>query len=144
MDLATALANAIARFEGYNTPGSVAQRNNNPGNLRSGAGQVGTDANGYAIFPDAATGFAALVHQIALNISRGLSLQEFFGGQRDASGNVVPGGYPGYAPQQDQNDPNNYANVVAGWLGIDKTTPLSGVSPGTFQPVPLRPHQRER
>ena len=123
--LTDALVQAIERFEGFFTPGSVAQRNNNPGNLRAGPGQIGTDAGGYAIFPDVATGEAALAHQIDLNISRGLSLNTFFAGQRDSSGNVVPGGYPGYAPSGDQNNPAQYAATVAGWIGIDPAAPLN-------------------
>src|SRR5271157_4273547 len=84
------LAQAIARMEGFNVAGSVAQRDNNPGNLRSGPGQIGTDAGGYAIFPDVTTGYAALDNQINLNIGRGLTLNQFFGG--------LPGVYAGYAP----------------------------------------------
>src|SRR5581483_9053793 len=109
------LANAIYRFEGA-TSTSLATRNNNPGNLRSGPGMIGVDQNGYAIFPDMAAGFAALKHQISLNISRGLTLNEFFSGK--------PGVYPGYAPAADQNQPYRYASAVAGWLGIDPNTPL--------------------
>lgn len=135
--LIQSLANAIAQFEGFNKAGSVAQRNNNPGNLRSGPGQIGTDPQGYAIFPDVATGFAALQNQVSLNIDRGLSLQTFIGGQRDTSGNVVPGGYPGYAPSADNNPVSNYVSFLAGKLGLDPATPLNGVSPGDFRVVPL-------
>ena len=121
------LAQSIARFEGYGVAGSVAQRNNNPGNLRSGPGQIGTDANGYAIFPDAATGYAALDNQIDLNIGRGLTLQQFFAGE--------PGVYAGYAPSGDSNNPTQYANTVAGWMGIDPNVPLSTLaSSGTAAP----------
>jgi hypothetical protein len=136
MSLTDQLAQAIARFEGFFTPGSVAARNNNPGNLRAGTGQIGTDANGYAIFPDQATGFAALSAQINLNISRGLSLNTFFAGQRDAEGNTIPGGYPGYAPSADANNPAQYASTVAGWLGIDPTAPLNTLGGSTASPGP--------
>lgn len=128
MALIDQLVQAIEQFEGFFTPGSVAQRNNNPGNLRSGPGQTGTDPNGYAIFPDVATGTAALYNQVNLNISRGLSLNTFFAGQRDASGNLLPGGYPGYAPAADNNVPSQYAATVAGWLGIDPSASLSASS----------------
>lgn len=124
------LANAIAQFEGFNKAGSVAQRNNNPGNLRSGPGQTGTDAQGYAIFPDAGTGWAALDHQIDVNIGRGLTLQEFIGGK--------PGVYSGYAPSADSNNVQSYVGFLAGQLAIDPNIPLNGVSPGTFRVVP--PH----
>lgn len=113
------LASAIARFEGFSVPGSVAQRNNNPGNLRAGPGQIGTDSGGYAIFPDVATGYSALDNQIQLNVNRGLNLNQFFGG--------LPGVYAGYAPAADKNNPGQYASTVASWLGIDTSTPLADV-----------------
>jgi hypothetical protein len=119
----SSLASSIARFEGYGVAGSVAQRNNNPGNLRAGPGQTGTDANGYAIFPDAATGYAALDNQIDLNINRGLTLNQFFAGE--------PGVYAGYAPSADSNNPTQYAATVAGWMGIDPTVPLSTLAGGS-------------
>jgi hypothetical protein len=135
-DFVSSFANAIARFEGYNVAGSLAQRNNNPGNLRSGPGQTGVDANGYAVFPDAATGFAALDNQISLNISRGLTLNQFFAGE--------PGVYAGYAPSADANNPAQYASTVAGWLGVDPNTPLQDIaSSGDFRPVPLSPRPAE-
>ncbi len=121
-DFTASLAAAIQRFEGWK-PGSVSYRNNNPGNLRAGVGQSGTDANGYAIFPDYQTGFAALERQVDINIGRGLSLDEFFGGK--------PGVYPGYAPSGDSNDPGKYSQVVAGWLGIDPNTPLQDITSGS-------------
>ena len=131
------LAKSIARFEGYNVAGSIAQRNNNPGNLRAGTGQTGTDASGFAIFPDATTGYAALDHQIQLNADRGLSLDTFFGGQRDPlTGAVIPGGYPGYAPAADSNNPGQYSQTVAGWLGIDPNTPLTQVLGDTVAAMP--------
>lgn len=116
------LAQAIARFEGFQIAGSVAARNNNPGNLRSGPGQTGTDASGYAIFPDVATGWAALDNQVQTNVNRGLTLQQFFAGGP---------GYAGYAPSADSNDPTNYANTVAGWLGIDPNAALSDLIGGS-------------
>ncbi len=108
------LAAAIQRFEG-SCPSPTSCRNFNPGNLRAGPGAIGTDSRGIAIFPDYATGEAALAHQVDLNIGRGLTLDEFFGGKPD-----VYAGYDKTAP--------NYASTVAGWLAIDPNTPLSVVS----------------
>lgn len=119
-DLTSSLASSIAQFEGYNKPGSVAQRNNNPGNLRSGPGQIGTDSLGFAIFPDAATGWAALDNQVNLNVARGLTLQQFFAGE--------PGVYAGYAPSADSNNPTQYANFVASQAGIPTDVPLNQLS----------------
>lgn len=141
--LVQSLSNLIARFEGYYVQGqspTVAQRNNNPGNLRSGPGQIGTDPNGYAIFPDEATGMAALQNQVSLNIDRGLSLQSFIGGGPTSTG----ANYPGYAPSADNNNVSNYVNFLSNGLGIDPTTPLNGVSPGNFRVVPPRPPVTER
>jgi hypothetical protein len=58
------LVEAIAREEGFYVRGTRAQRNFNPGDLEFGNfaahhGATGSDGR-FAIFPDAATGFAAL------------------------------------------------------------------------------------
>jgi hypothetical protein len=45
-------------------------------------------------------------------------------GQRDASGNVIHGGYSGFAPKKDNNDPRAYANDLAKWLGVDPNVPI--------------------
>lgn len=116
------IAQAIYQMEGSG-PTTIATRNNNPGNLRSGPGQIGTNG-GFAVFPDMATGWAALDGQINLNISRGLTLSEFFAGK--------PGVYAGYAPSADSNNPANYAAFVAGQTGIDPNTPLNQLGFGSF------------
>lgn len=117
------ISQAIAQMEGYNTPGTLAQRNNNPGNLRSGPGQIGT-SGGFAVFPDAATGWAALNNQVQLNIDRGLTLNEFFAGK--------PGVYAGYAPSGDANNPSAYAQFVASQTGLDPNAVIGGDSSGFF------------
>lgn len=124
MSLIDDLAGAIARFEGFYSGGSLAARNNNPGNLRSWGNYPVVD--GYVQFPDAETGWAALRSQVQRNIGRGLNLLEFFGGKI--------GVYPGYAPAADGNRPRTYAQTVARWLGISTDQPLSEISPG--QPAP--------
>ena len=121
MSLTDSIAQAIATYEGYYQPGSLAARNNNPGNLRSwGTAPV---VDGYAQFETPAAGWSALARQIELNISRGLSLGEFFGGK--------PGVYSGYAPASDNNQPAAYAAFVAARVGVPVDTPLS---PGFFLP----------
>jgi hypothetical protein len=119
-DITTSIAQAIYQMEGSG-PNTIATRNNNPGNLRSGTGQTGS-ASGYAVFPDMATGWNALYHQINLNIAKGLNLYEFFGGKT--------GVYAGYAPSADSNDPVNYANFVASQTGLDPSVPLNQVTSG--------------
>jgi len=63
-DLTVSIAQAIYQMEGSG-PSTIATRNNNPGNLRSGVGQTGSNG-GYAVFPDMATGWAA--HALALSL----------------------------------------------------------------------------
>lgn len=129
----TPLAQAIATFEGFDKAGSVAQRNNNPGNLRSGPGQTGTDKNGYAIFPDLNTGWAALHDLIQKRSGDDLTLQEFFGGKK--------GVYPGYAPAGDRNDPATYAATVAGQLGVEPGAKLADI-PGSQAAAVAKPGTR--
>jgi len=130
------IAQAIAQMEGYNTAGTLAQRNNNPGNLQSGAGQIGS-SGGFAVFATPDDGFAALNNQIQLNASRGLTLNQFFAG--------LPGVYPGYAPSADSNNPAQYASFVASQTGIDPNTPaelrpfrIGGFEPSRFACCVLR------
>lgn len=119
-ELIKLIAESIATMEGFYTRNSVAQRNHNPGNLRRwGNVQV---IDGYASFPSDAAGWEALRSQISRNVKRGLTLREFFCGKR--------GVYPGYAPATDGNHPNNYAEYVAGRVGIDPDKPLPEVYGG--------------
>ncbi len=119
-DLTVSIAQAIYQMEGSG-PTTIATRNHNPGNLRSGVGQIGTNG-GYAVFATMTDGWNALYNQIDINISRGLTLYEFFGGK--------PGVYAGYAPSADSNDPTNYANFVASRTGIDPSVPLNSLGGG--------------
>jgi len=128
MSLADSIAKSIALFEGFYQSGSVAARNNNPGNLRNWGSTPVVD--GFASFPTEAAGWDALRRQVELNISRGLSLNEFFGGK--------PGVYPGYAPAADANSPDTYAAFVGGQVGVSPDVPLSS---GFFLPdlMPIIP-----
>lgn len=117
--LTPAIASAISKMEGTT-------QNNNPGNLMAipgttYAGQTGVDSRGFAIFDSMASGEAQLEAQINLNISRGLSPEQFFCG-----GN----GYAGYAPTAGGNDCTSYANYVASQVGIDPNTPIADQSSG--------------
>src|SRR4029077_16794003 len=66
MDFISGWGSAIAQFEGFNTAGSRPARNNNPGDLKYAGqpGATGQDAQGFAIFPDAESGFQALYNQL--------------------------------------------------------------------------------
>lgn len=106
------MALAISWMEGYYKSGtfqpmnSIAYRNMNPGNLRSWGNNP--RVQGYVKFPDEQAGWNALYSQIAKNIGRNLTMNEFFGGK--------PGVYPGYAPSSDNNRPDQYAAFVARYL----------------------------
>ena len=72
------LANHIATLEGYKKTGTLADRQNNPGNLRF-VGQAGATkgSNGFAKFKTPQAGFDALIKQIRLDASRNLTLRQF-------------------------------------------------------------------
>lgn len=129
MELIDNLAQSIATMEGFFKPNTIAQRNNNPGNLRTwGANPV---KNGYAVFNSPEEGWAALRKQVQLNVNRGLTLEEFFGGK--------PGVYSGYAPSADSNDPANYARFVSGRAGIAADRPITSFLSEQTGPWPAAP-----
>ena len=92
-----AIAIIIAFEEGYFNEGTIPNRNNNPGDLRSWGNNPVVE--GFAKFPTAMDGWQALMEQVRLNIERGLTLREFFRGKE--------GVYPGY----DKTNPR-YAFIV--------------------------------
>lgn len=108
----TAIALGIQQQEGF-YPGSRAYTNNNPGNLMYAGqpGAIGVDPQGFAIFPDYATGFQALVNQVNLDASRGLTISQF-------TAKYAPAGIPG-------NDPAVYAKNLAAALGLSPTDLLT-------------------
>jgi hypothetical protein len=113
------IAAAIQRQEGY-YPGSLAYRNNNPGNLIY-AGQTGAVVGdgGFAKFPTYQDGLNALYNQIQLYASRGMTIQDMM--------NV-------YAPAGDGgNDPTGYAETIAAAVGATPDTPLTSLD--SLQPV---------
>jgi hypothetical protein len=111
----SAVANAIQAQEGY-YPGSIAYRNNNPGNLMY-AGQPGATSGpgGFAVFPDYQTGYNALLNQISLDASRGETISQFISK---------------YAPAAGGNDPTTYASNVAAALVLSPGDPLASAAGG--------------
>ncbi len=119
---ATETAKLMSRMEGF-TPGSRSWRNNNPGNLDAGPRASGKDPDGYAIYVKVSDGWADAEDLIVkiFTAHSGLTLRTFIGGERDATGNVTPGGYPGYAPSKDprgSNDVVAYAQFLAKGLMV--------------------------
>jgi len=98
------------------TGGSMAWRNNNPGNLRSGDGSIGSN-NGFAVFPDISSGNNALNSLLQTPAYQALS---------------VNGVIARYAPAS-ENDTSAYQTTVATALGISGTTPLSLLSASQMQ-----------
>lgn len=120
-----AIADAITTEEGY-YPGSLAWRNNNPGNLIY-VGQAGAvlGEGGFAKYPTAAAGRGALVYQINLDLERGT----------DANGNpttTIAELISSWAPASAGNNPAVYAANVSAAVGIDANTPLDGAAAGDF------------
>lgn len=118
------VASTIQTIEGW-FPGSLSFQNNNPGNLRP-AGQpdctsVSTASGLFCSFPSLQSGQQALDNQIALDASRGLTIQQFAAK---------------YAPAQDSNDPASYAAQLAAATGLSVNDPLSLADSGTIASVP--------
>lgn len=107
-ELINKFAARIALYEGFYKPNSLAQRNNNPGNLRRwGKTPV---IKGYAKFNTLDEGWAALKAQISKNMNRNLTFYEFFAGKYKI--------YAGYAPLADKNNPTKYAEFVASEFNV--------------------------
>lgn len=105
MDLATAIGN----MEGWGKPGTIATRNNNPGNLRYSPLQSGSEqtVNGtFASFSSPEVGWQALQDYIAAN--SGLSLRDFI--------------YK-YAPPT-ENNTSGYLSYLSGQLGLGVDSPI--------------------
>lgn len=106
----TAVATAIQTQEGF-YPGSLAYTNNNPGNLMAvGQANCTPTASGFCSFPTYADGWAALLNQISLDASRGMTISQF-----TAS----------YAPASAGNDPVTYANNIGAAVGLPPSASLS-------------------
>lgn len=103
-DLLYKLASAIATAEGYFVQGSVPQRNNNPGDLRSAPWLNSPKiSKNFVVFSSKFSGMAGLYHQLALEIARGLSLRHLVAK---------------WAPPSDGNNTQNYLNETARRVGI--------------------------
>lgn len=110
-----ALAEAIAKAEGYYVAGSIPSRRNNPGNLKlPHFGGDGIDA-----FPTAAEGWAALYRQIEI-IASGRSAYYTPTMTIRQIGDV-------WAPSTDRNVPGAWARNVATALGVPVDTPIAQV-----------------
>lgn len=114
--LMTVIAQAIARHEGYFVSReqarqrgirwpTLAQRNNNPGNLRRWNNLP--NSSGYVQFPSAEAGWAALYT---------LCNQYLDGRYHNGKPPSLREWFRTYAPASDKNDPDSYARFVASAL----------------------------
>ncbi len=106
----------IQQVEGY-YPGSLAYTNNNPGNLvytsyYASAYGATQGAGGFAKFPDYATGYAAMQHQIQVDAARGDSIS-------DLTYSWLGSGTGG--------DSASYAATIASALGVDPSTSVQSL-----------------
>lgn len=106
----TPLMLAIAQMEGFNKKGTIAQVNNNPGNLRAGRRSPKNDARGYAVYKTVDDGWADLAELLAWYAHKHFTL---FGMMEK------------YAPSADKNDPQAYARFIANRINCAIDTPVS-------------------
>lgn len=101
----------------YIPTGSLADRNNNPGNLKF-ANQSGAvmGEGGFAKFNTPEDGYQALVNQVQLDQSRGETLEQFISK---------------YAPPT-ENDTTTYIQQVASNLGVDPSMKISDIDANTL------------
>lgn len=112
------LMNSIANMEGFNVSGSIANRYNNPGNLRyapTQSGSANTASGQFATFATPQDGWNALQSYIENNAASGMDLQSFI--------------YK-YAPPT-ENNTSGYLNTVSSQLGVDPSISLSDLINGT-------------
>jgi len=110
------VADAVVRQEGYN---SALAPLNNPGNLiyagQTGATPVTIGGTTWASFPTYDAGYQALLNQIGLDASRGLTISQFTAK---------------YAPAASGNDPVTYAANIAAATGLSPNSLLSDAAGG--------------
>jgi predicted ATPase len=96
----------------YIPTGTIADRLNNPGNLKF-VGQAGATQGegGFAKFNTPEDGWQALQNQIRLDQSRGLTLAQFV---------------EKYAPST-ENDTNLYIQQISQWIGVDPNVSLASL-----------------
>jgi hypothetical protein len=128
-DFISTWASAIAQFEGFNTSGSRPSRDNNPGDLKFAGqpGATGQDPQGFAVFPDAPTGWQALYNQLNAYVSEFpaysiLQIMAHYLGQSTATSDA-------------QGNAFTYASFVAQALGVDPSTTLEALASGVASAV---------
>ena len=94
-----------------------ADRNNNPGNIRPVGG------GGFRMFESALHGWSAMKNQL---------MRYFTGKTTGRALQTVRDIVSTWAPAGDNNDPDLYANQVAGWMGVSPDAVLNLTNPSTM------------
>lgn len=97
--------------------GSRAWRNNNPGNTKGAQGAIGRDGGHFDIFPDHETGRKAKKNIVMNKYGNYNSIREMLKGKFDGKGKFIKGS--AYAPESDKNNPDEYADQIKEWTGLD-------------------------
>ncbi|HHL6973225.1 TPA: hypothetical protein ACQ8YS_000632 [Klebsiella pneumoniae] len=99
------------------TGNTLADRNNNPGNIRPVGG------GGFRTFENALRGWAAMKNQL---------MRYFTGKTTGRRLQTIMDIVSTWAPAADNNDPAKYARDVAGWMGVSPTAALNLSDPNTM------------
>ncbi|EGB7356663.1 lytic transglycosylase catalytic [Escherichia coli] len=97
--------------------GTLADRNNNPGNIRPVSGK------GFRSFSDALEGWTAMKNQL---------MRYFTGKTTGRALQTVQDIVSTWAPAGDNNDPKKYAQDVAKWMGVSPDAVLNLTDPRTM------------
>ncbi|EAP1414815.1 lytic transglycosylase catalytic [Salmonella enterica] len=97
--------------------GTLADRNNNPGNIRPVGG------NGFRFFESALQGWEAMKNQL---------MRYFTGKTTGRALQTIQDIVSTWAPAGDNNDPKKYAQDVAKWMGVSPNTVLNLANPETM------------
>lgn len=97
--------------------GTLADRNNNPGNIRPVGG------NGFRFFGSALQGWEAMKNQL---------MRYFTGKTTGRALQTIQDIVSTWAPAGDNNDPKKYAKDVAKWMGVSPNTVLNLANPETM------------
>lgn len=119
MDFLSGIVRAITQMEG-GKPGDLNMRNNNPGNLVSGIGQVGKN-EGFAVFPSPGAGLSALNAWVTSHAAAhpDWNFYDLF--------NFYLRGSTTAQPVDAQGNSKAYAQYVAGQIGVDPSTPVQSL-----------------
>ncbi|HDX8338897.1 hypothetical protein HUZ43_12810 [Raoultella ornithinolytica] len=99
------------------TGNTLADRNNNPGNIRPVGG------GGFRIYENALRGWTAMKNQL---------MRYFTGKTTGRRLQSIMDIVSTWAPAGDNNDPQQYARQVAGWMGVSPTAALNLSDPNTM------------